>query len=557
MANFIAIDLEASGVYAVAGTARGSAKITHALAWTADDAEPPPALTPDTARAFGDAVRAKLKAAGVPPAPVLVAVGRDKVILKELKHPPVPPSEEPALIKFQAIKEMSESPDDMVLDYVPLGDTGEGDKRAMAVMLRKDVFNAVQLMCTAAGLKLAGVTPRPFAVAAGLARGFAAGTAPPPAHKTDAVAALTLSPGGGEFTVARSGEVVLTLAVPAPVMASETMLASQLRRNLTVYAGQHPGHPVAALYLAEVGPGWADRLAPALGVPVHPYDPLGGALPKVPEPLRGRFAGAIGLLAARTADALPINFAQPRQPTTARDPARRKVTVAALAAALLLLAVGGAGAYLRGAAADRLTELSAKKDELKERTDKGKPDVTRSGAVESWARREVVWLDELHDLADRMPPDDSVRVTELKGTPLPVGKDGKQDAQVKLELKIAAVAAAPVNGLVSAIERDNTVTNKYYTNTSTTVLGALTGGNVGRHTAGFAVITRVHHREPDKYDRVPKFTPPKRSWGAFAPAPPPEPTPQPEAAKEPAETAPAPKAPAEALPDELPPGGSQ
>lgn len=530
MSNFIAIDLEANGVYAVSGTARGAAKVLHATAWTGDDGEPPPALTLETARAFGEALRDKLRAVGAPIAPVLVSVGRDRVILKELRHPPVPPAEEPALIKFQAVKEMSDSPDDVVLDYVPLGAGAEGadpaaDRRAMAVMLRKEVFNAVQAMCTAAGLKLAGVTPRPYAVTAGLVRAFAAGTAPAPDQKTDTVVALTLGPAGGEFTVVRGGEMVLTLAIPSPVLASESMLIAQLRRNLAVYAGQHPGHPIEAVYLAEVGQGWTERLTAALGVPVYAYDPLAGAATKVPEYLRGRFAGAVGLLAAKAHDALPINFAAPRQPRAEGDTSKKRLALAAVAAVVLLGTAGAFGMYLRSITDGTVRDMTAQRDELKEKTDAAAADVRRFEAIDAWTKRRVVYLDELYDLADRMPADDTLRVTSLTATALPAGKDGKQVAQAQVDLKIAATAAQPVSNLVSAFERDNPpqergkpAVNKYYVGTSTASGGALTGSGHGRHTQGFTVKTMVNYREPNKYDRQPNFVPPKKSWGLAPPA---------------------------------------
>ncbi|HEY1187343.1 MAG TPA: hypothetical protein VGE74_06775 [Gemmata sp.] len=529
MANFIAIDLEASGVYAVAGTARGTAKVLHAVAWTGEDGAPPPALALDTARAFGEALREKLRAAG-PGAPVLVAVGRDRVILKELKHPPVPPAEEPALIKFQAVKEMSESPDDVVLDYVPLGAGAApaAERRAMAVMLRKDVFHAIQAMCAAAGLKLAGVTPRPYAVAAGLARAFALGAAPAPERKTDTVAALTLGPSGGEFTVVRNGEMILTLAIPAPVLASESMLVAQLRRNLTVYAGQHPGHPIEAVYAAEVGPGWSGRLATALGVPVHDYDPLTGAAPEVPEHLRGRFAGAVGLLAARAHGDLPINFAAPRQPRNVSDPGKRRLVFVAATAAALLGCAGLLGAYFRVATGQTVDNLTAQRDAIKESLDKGATDARQADAIDAWTKRRVVYLDELHDLADRLPADDSVRVTSITATPGAVAKDGKQATQANVELRLAATAAKPVSELVTEFDKDNPVqekgkpaVRKYYVGTVTTGGGALAGSTgSGRHTQGFTVRTQLNYRDPSKYERQPSFTPPKRSWGLSAPVTP-------------------------------------
>ena len=38
----------------------------------------------------------------------------------------------------------------------------------MAVVIRKELFNAIQQMCAAANLRLVAVTPRPYAIAAGL-----------------------------------------------------------------------------------------------------------------------------------------------------------------------------------------------------------------------------------------------------------------------------------------------------------------------------------------------------------------------------------------------------
>jgi hypothetical protein len=510
VANFIAIDLDPRGLFVAAGSTRGGAKVAHALAWTADETDPAPALTAESAKAVGEGLRDKLRAAGVAPAPVIVSVGRDRVILKELKYPPVAPAEEPALVRFQAMKEVSEAPEDVVLDYAPLGESG-GERRAMAVVLRKDVFNAIQAMCQAAGLKLAGVTPRPYAVAAGMGRAFAAGIAPPPDDKGDAVAALTLGPSGGEFTVVRRGEVTFTLAIPAPVAASESMLVAQLRRNLVVYAGQHPGHPITAVYVAEVAGVWADRLRAALSVPVHDFDPLAASPAKAEDRLRGRFAGAVGLLAGRAADALPINFAQPRQPRTEGDPAKKRLAIVAGAAGVLLVLLLGAGAVYAELRTGRLDELAEKRDELKKQVEAGRPDATRLKAIDGWSSREVNWLDELYELASRMPADDSVRVTSLTATPVAPDKNGKQDAQATLELKLAATSTAAATNLADAFTRDNPAPNKYYAGTRITFGGLL--NSPGKHKEAVTVRTKVNRRDPGEYTRVTRFTPPKRTAG--------------------------------------------
>ncbi|HJZ54746.1 MAG TPA: pilus assembly protein PilM, partial [Gemmataceae bacterium] len=385
MSRYLAIDLDPEGLFVVAGTARGGVRVEQALSWlpSLDEGGPPP-LSAETARAVGEQLRERLRAAGIAAGPTVVAVGRDKVILKELRYPAVAPTEEPALVRFQALKEITEAPEEVVLDYAPLANgAADGERRSLAVILRKEVFAAIQTACAAAGLKLAGVTPRPFAVAAGLARAFAARSVMPPDTPDEAVAVVTLGPAGGEFTVIRHGEVAFTRAIPAPVVASEPLLIGQVRRDLAVYAGQAPAHPVQSVYVAEAGPvGWTARLRTAIGMPVHHYDPIEGAAPEIAGPARGRFAGAAGLLAGRAADALPINFAAPRQPKAEANPHKQKILLAALVA-LLLIAAGGALGYMELSAAERrVATLQSRKTQLQEKITALEPAAKQLEAVE-------------------------------------------------------------------------------------------------------------------------------------------------------------------------------
>jgi hypothetical protein len=512
VSKFIAIDLAPDGIYVVSGSTRGShAKIEHALSWTEADGAAPPQLSRESARPIGEHLRDRLKAAGVASAPVLVSVSRGRVILKELRYPAVPPTEEPAVVRFQAMKELSDSPEDVVLDYAPLSNgSPEGERRSMAVVIRKELYSAIQQMCAAANLRLAAVTPRPYAIAAGLNRALATGLVPVPESKADAVATLVLSPAGGEFTIARNGEVTFTSEVPGPVVTSEPMLLGDIRRKLTVYAGGAPGHPVQGVYVAEAASVWSGRLRAALGLPVNSYDPLAGAAPDVPEALRGRFAGAVGLLAAKAADAIPINFAAPRQPVVAKDPKQRQLILAALAAMVLLGAGALYGWMTLSAADDRLGSLQQKKTDLENKFKNSEPNAKRLEAANKWKSRRVNWLDELFDETDRfaeasekLRSSDKFTAASFEGHAIPPdSKSGNQPNQAKMDLKVASTNVAAVNAIVDAMNREGVDKTRFYVGVDKTQGGFSQGSSTSKD---YTVHARVNGRPPEQYTRFPSF----------------------------------------------------
>ena len=500
MSKYIAIDLTPGSIFVVAGSARsGHAKIEQALSWTEADGEAPPPLTGDTAKRIGETLRDKLKAAGIANAPVLVSVGRGRVILKELRYPVVPDAEEPAIVKFQAMKELSDTADDMVLDYSPLSNgAAEDERRSMAVVIRKELFAAIQQMLpAAANLKLVAVTPRPYAIAAGLTRAFATGAVPPPESRIEAVAALLLGPAGGEFTVARGGEVIFTRDVPGPVATSEPMLLGEVRRNLTMYAGSAPGHPVQGLYVAEASGGWAGRLGAALGLPVHAYDPLNGSVPEVAEPLRGRFAGAAGLLAVKAVGEFPINFAAPRQPVVSKDPKRKQLLVAALGVMLFLICLGAYGYLALSSADDRIAMLEAEKGDLENRVKQLEPDAKRLDAANKWKARGVNWLDELFDNTDRfreaaekLRPTDKFYATSFEGhaTP-PDTKTGKQTSQARMQIHIGSNQRGGVDAFYQLVRAES----KYYSGTQITY-GLAVQGDASAKDYGISAFVKSQRR---------------------------------------------------------------
>ena len=476
MPRFLAIDWDQNQLHVVAGVAGGGkVKFERALLWREEKS---PNLA--DAEELGRLLRERLKSAGVAPAPVLACVGRDRVIFKDLRFPAVGIGEEAGVVRFQVFKELTDAPEEVVIDYTTVSAPGAAEQQALAVVVRREILTTYQKLCQSAGLKLAALTPRSFGVAASL-RKTLAGT-PASEDPESAIAVVVVGERWAEFSVLRGQKLLL-----ARSLAVGPGLAGEVRRNLTVYAGQAGRAPIQTLYLAG-----ANDLGDLVQVPIQLFDPLAGAAGlDVPPAGRGAFAGAAGLLFARAESrGLPINFVQVRQPRAPRDPNNRRYV---LAAAVLGLAMLGGVLwcwFLYANAARHLHDVQNQRDQLEAKLVEDRKEAKLYKALDDWDN--VVWLDELYDLTTRITDPNAIRITSVAADP--ISRNAKTIYTAKITLKGSLVGNdghKVLDQLIDSFKQDG-----YYSPEPPKVIGQ-----------DFTLAVNVERRPPAEYHHTLKHIP--------------------------------------------------
>ncbi len=526
MPRFLAIDSDAHGLTVASGNVKGgSVQIEQTFSWN----DLPTVLTPASAAAAGPRLAEMLKTAGIAPAPVLFAISREKIVLKEIKHPPSPPQDEPAVVRFLAIKEFTESPDDGVLDYLPLGTEPTGERRSLVAFVNKDNYQSIKILCESAGLKVMQVTPRPFATAAAAARAVTTGAIPVPDAVDAAIAVVTLNEKTGEFNVVKNGALRFTRTISPIAMASETSLVGELRRNLAVYSAQAAGDEIQAVYLAEAETGlmgWSGRLGASLPVPVYPFDPLVGTsvADRVPPKERTRYTGVIGLLAGQAKFGPPaINFAQPRQPKADIHPHRNRNAVLALVGLVLFVGLTLGGYKLVSDSNQSTMNLRLRVKNLERQIEDAGPDAKRLAAAEAFEGRNVPWIDELYDLSVHFPDISKMKLTQFVGTAIPppanknrirtttvtpAARTVKKDEEppvAKMRLQVASENGTLPEELVRSLAR----VSKYYSGVKMTTGALLPGGSSRNPVQQFVVEAQLARRSPADYTHKLRVSAPK------------------------------------------------
>lgn len=410
MAKWLAIDVD-QGRWrlAVAAPSRSSLRIERLEEWV-----PPHEPIRTNGETLGANLRDFLKAKDIPPLPVLVTFGRERVFLKELRYPALPAADEAQLVRFQATKDLPDSSDPAIVDYLAMNDPKSSERETLAVAMRRGWLQATLGVLKGAGLKTLGAAPR-FVGFGGLAD-FANIVQPTPF--------LGLGEHTSELTILVRSKPLLARALPA---ASSSSLPGEVQRSLALFRVQHPEcGPLDRLHVLGEGIDLADKLGT---VALAPFP----ATIDAPRPLQSGEWAALGAAYLWQRDGkLPINLAAPRDPKPGVDPNRRKRLVVGIGVALSL-AIALVALWYGFSRKNRLiAELKIEREELEEKIKLLDQDRTDNLFFKDWEDTSIVWVDEIHELASKLPRSRGFRLSQILMAPSGkrAGKDGVKDPMV-------------------------------------------------------------------------------------------------------------------------------
>ncbi|WP_199424065.1 type IV pilus assembly protein PilM [Actinotalea solisilvae] len=244
---------------------------------------------------------------------VNIGVGNQRVVVRELDLPWMPPSQVRASLPFQVQELLPMSTDEAVLDYYATGETDGPNGRMLQGMLvaaTRDTVNANVMAVETAGLRPQLVDLNPFALMRSVVRGDLAqrtvGVVDIGARVTQVIISAHGAPqfvrmlpsGGQNVTEAVAGalqvsgvdaenikrEVGVGFAVAPELMpAAEAVnsvvrpLIEAIRNTFVYYAGNHPGAGIDVVVLTGGGshlPGLGQYLSSASRLAVTIGDPL-------------------------------------------------------------------------------------------------------------------------------------------------------------------------------------------------------------------------------------------------------------------------------------------
>ncbi len=481
---------------------RSHVKVEHVFTLSITDS-----LTAGSAAKCGTQLKDKLKEWGIPSGPVWFTLGRDRIILKELKYPVVNEAIEPDLVRMQVVKELIDGQNDVIIDYFPLPTLAStGEKRALTVVLRKDWLEICKTICEHANLKLMGVTPRFFTVLNAVRQAHYDGGIPGKIDPNAVLAVITRGERWAEITIGKGEIVFFSRSITGAALLNEKSLINEIRRNLTVFAGQNPGLPVEEICVAETSSvsGWTVPLSHAFSQPIRSFDPLHGLPTSLNTDVRGSFAALYGLTVYQGMEnQLPVNFVSPREPKIVENPNKKLLYRYLPILVVVLLIAFGYGLSVRFDTERELELLYAKKADIEKGMKGVKSESSKIKALRDWEDRRIIWLDELYDFTYLSPDPTRTQLVTIKGNIRENDSKSRDPQKAKLakysghlEWKVLTNDSLSIDQMMNTMDKDG-----YYLVQPKKQLAFQQSGEKSPFNQQFDLRVEIQPKLPTKYTR--------------------------------------------------------
>lgn len=387
---------------------------------------------------------------------VIVDIPRDQVVLDTLTLPDVSASDLAGMVELQVAKGLPFPISEAVVDFaVPPDGSEDGQRDVLVGAVRAEVVDYYRQVCETAGLRLERIGLRPYAnrVAVGA---FLSGPLPERVLIADVGPVLT------EIDVLRRGQLVFSRAAsvfvpgdicrvvplsaadqadtrtgpqadaeasiipfdiepdsgPRDMAAVVADLMVEVTRSIEAYRGTDPGAEMDCAVVAGAT-GIEETLAEAIqrrfGVHAETYNPaalLDGD--KERGAAAAGFSAALGLTLGHAGEGrLHFDFLHPKKQEVPAQAKLKKVPL--VAAVVALFAIAGGVFYWQGPAKGfaRRHELEEQIREVEAEIKANKPFIKMVEAAQEFEQEQVVWLDELKNLANLLPDGKKVVLDKL------------------------------------------------------------------------------------------------------------------------------------------------
>ena len=429
MAKRVAIDWDDTELRLVAAqTGSGGMKITDAAVIPIEDGK------------VLETLRAAVSSRGLERTETLVAIGRGKAELRELKLPTVPENELPDIVRFQALRTFASASDAASVDFLVTKRSEEGIE-LIAAAIGHAKLESVQKTVQDAGLTLKRLALRPLTAAAlYLSRN---------ASEAGETVLIDLLASDAEIVIARDGKVIFvrTVRLPDEPVARPTALAGELRRSLLACGSNAESRRVLLWGREAIHREDTATLGQAIGgsvITLNPFDLVevaGKVAAELPDHV-GRLAPLVGLLACDETDSdRLIDFLNPRKRIEKTTDHRKTAVLVGVPVAVVALI----GWTIYSQLTERTRQIETLQTEnaaMKPLVESAVASIDRTEVVDRFLDGDVNWLSELTRIANGIPPAEELILTSINASSSGRGVAGAAgNASIKLE---GFVTATPV-----------------------------------------------------------------------------------------------------------------